>query len=92
MEILDGNERTAHDAVDASITSKSNQKGKKWMVKHSLPYGLNDRLGHKFVKEDVHVLEGFKFSALLRKATRISQGHVYKLNTSLSADAINLFK
>ena len=50
----------------------------------SFPYGLNDRLGDDFIKEDNHVLVGSKFFLLPRKPTRISQNHVHKLIISVS--------
>ena len=45
------------------------------------PYELNNRLGNDCLKEDTHVLLAFKFPALSSKSTRISRGHVHKLNT-----------
>lgn len=56
---------------------------KEWMLKlrKVFPYWLNCWLGDVFVKENTKILVGSKFPALLRKFTRVSWGHVHKLNT-----------
>ena len=61
---------------------------KEWMLKlrKVFPYWLNCWLGDVFVKENTKILVGSKFPALLRKFTRVSWGHVHKLNTFLSPD------
>ena len=51
-----------------------------------LSYGLNNQLRDDFVKEDIHVSVGFKFPALPRISTTISQRHVHKLNSSVCPD------
>ena len=74
---------------DTSITSKRNQKQREQLLELQtvFPYEFIGCLGYDFIKEDPYFLLGAKFPALSRKSTRISQGHVHKLNTFLSLDA-----
>ena len=50
LKKLEGNGRTARNALDASITSISKQSEKTWMVqlRTIYPYGLNDCLGNEY--------------------------------------------
>ena len=95
LEKLEGNGRTKRNAMDASITAIRKRKEKEWMLKMRtvFPYGLNDRLGDDFVKEDTHILVGTKFPALPRKHDRMSRGLAHKFNRSLSPNEfISKFK
>ena len=82
------NGRTTHDALNRSITLKRKGKGNEWMLKSQtiFPYELNYQLGDNLIKEETQVLIWSKFSTLPRKSTRIPQGHVHKLNTTLFLD------
>ena len=83
LEKLYGNGRTARVALDASITSKRKQKQEEWILKLQTVFscGLIDCPGGNFIKEDPRFLLGAKLPAVPRKSTRISRGHVHKLNT-----------
>lgn len=69
LEKLDGNGRTARNALDASIISRKKQRDKTWMLKLRavLVYGLYDRLGNEYKKEDTHVITDNKFPPLSRQ-------------------------
>ena len=70
LKELEGNDRAARNALDASITSIRKQSEKTWMLKLRTiyPYGLNYCLGDEYKKENTHVLVYNKFPPPLENA------------------------
>ena len=55
-------------------------------LRTSYPYGLNERLGDEYKKEDTHMLVGNKFPLLPRKHDRLPVETIHKNHNSLSLD------
>ena len=95
LEKIEGNGRTPRGAMDASITSLRKQIERFWMLKLRTvyPYGLNDRIGDEFIRDNTHILVGTKFPPLPRSHKRTSRGTAHKSNNHTSPNSfLNKFK
>ena len=76
LEKLVGTGRTARNAIDASMTSQRKKREEYWMklLRTVYPYGLNDRVGDDYMKEQDTSMIGSKFPSLKRSYQRVSRG------------------
>ena len=77
IEKLHGNGRAKRRAVDQEKTVLRKQRELYWMLelRTVFPYGLNDRIGDEYKKENAHYAVGKLFSTLKRKYPRLSRGN-----------------
>ena len=76
LEKLEGSGRTDRNAMDISAKPLRKNRELHWMMKLRTvyPYGLNDRIGDEWKKEDTHDTVAKRFPKLDRKYTRFSRG------------------
>ena len=70
MEKLEGNDKTAGNTLDASITSRGKQFEKTWALKQRTlyPYGFHDQLEdeYKQIYESVDAVEYYFFEQMTK--------------------------
>ena len=86
LEKLTGTGRTERKAIDPSITSVRKKREDYWIrtLRTAHPYGLNDRLGDDYMKDQDTSMIGSKFPPLKRSFQRVSRGINRKGNNNLN--------
>ena len=75
LEKLPGTGRTERNAVDVKQTSSRRKREDYWIktLRTVFPYGLNDRVGDDFMRDQANVRIGLKFPSLKRTFDRVSR-------------------
>ena len=75
LEKLVGSGRTARNAIDANITYSRRKREDYWMktLRTIHPYGLNDRVGDDFMRDQATERIGSNFPTLKRSFNRVNR-------------------